>query len=229
MCVILFMAGSVNALDFHYEFMTVVSPNADQYLIGQSNMQKIQETMWPETYRVKYWGPTVSTGQGELDYLFSFSGLSESVFLKFSILGHDFGSSYGSGSAWASTDGVSYSLLADCPRSTLVYYEQYLDPKFLGTNQLHLKILLNNYNSPTSGYTMAQFCRTDLGAPQWDPPFLISETNVATVPEPSVLLMAITGFGVLFLNGKVNVHSLQKIQKTVFRKSRIINNRALAA
>lgn len=191
MCIYVCVLSTANALDFHYDFMTVVSPNADQYLIGQSNMQKMQETMWPELYRVKYWGPTLSTGRGELIYLFPFTGLSESIFLKFSILGHNFGSLYGSGSAWASTDGINYSLLADCQPSHLLYFEQFVDSRFLGSSQFYLKIILDNYNSPTTGYTMAQFCRTDLGAPQWDPPFSISETNLTVLPESKTWVISL--------------------------------------
>ncbi len=192
--------NSSYGVDFHYEFETVFSPNADQYLIGQVNMMKVSEGG-----QITYWCPTVSTGQGELIYKFDFPVVSNDINLKFRLSDFNFGSSYGDASVFGSVDGVSYNLISHLSTpgppwpypSDDVFFNYPLGSEFLGQDKLFLKVQLNVVNSNV----MAQFLRSD-GHPQnyyrpWfseTPIFSITVNGAIVVPEPSglnLLLIAI--------------------------------------
>ena len=182
------MSDSVIAVDFHYEFENVFSPNADQYLIGQTNMVKNSEN-WGGGRYVTYWSPSISTGQGELIYRFDFPTQSRDIALKFRLASFNFGSSYGSIVLEGSNDGIAYFQIAanDTPSTidNITFYSINLGANLIGTKQLYLKVSLD-----VVGWNiMAQFLRADNQDPNLNPIFSISENGAIAVPEPSVLML----------------------------------------
>ncbi len=189
------------AFDFSYGYKTVYDANADQYIIGTSNVRKYSEWQSPP---VTYWGPTANNVTGLLTMRFDFATPTTLINLRADLAAYNLapygaGSGSGSSSLWASTDGSSWSLLMDNPTPSAVdsykTYDQNVPANLLGTTSFYLQSRFLVQGAPNSSYTDAQFSRS---ATNRTGNVFQLNANISPVPEPTTILfgvgLSIAGF-----------------------------------
>jgi hypothetical protein len=185
--------------DFQYTYQNVFQANAMDYVVEQSNIQRIDERAG-----ISYWCPIANGTEARLTQEFIFPEPTLHLSLDARIDTWDFGGgNYGFGSLWGSTDGTTWVQLMDAPtpsfNATYRYATQVNPPNdqwapkevpasLEGTTQFWLQIRLE-----TSGMDiLAQFGRSA------SLPLFELDANYVTVPEPSSALLTLGGLA-LFL------------------------------
>jgi hypothetical protein len=199
----IFIAANSIAQGFLYSSATAFSPNALQYVVGQQNVQQINEGDG-----VTYWGPSGNGVQGTLTYEFNFGAPSTQISLTAWIGAWNFnggglgsGSGTGSSSLWASVNGSSWQLLLNDPTpsdstATSLTYNQNLPSSLLGSSSLWIQVDMEENGAPNGGYTVAQFLRQYSGNPTQYPAFTVDAT---VVPESSTTSLLCIGLAILVL------------------------------
>jgi hypothetical protein len=182
--------------DVQYGYANVFAPNAQNYIVQQQNIQTTDEGAG-----VTYWNPIVNGTPAVLTQEFTFSAPSTEIYLSADIASFNFGGNdYGSGSLWASTDGINWTELMSAPTPAYpgyeygyaYFYSADLPSSLLGANQIYIQAQLN-----TSGENiLAQFMRENATGAGNYPPFAL-DANVA--PEPSTASLIIGGILIGFL------------------------------
>jgi hypothetical protein len=186
---LLIIAPAVYAESFFYSYTNVFQPEADTYLVGQTNAQKINEGI------VKYYAPIALDTPASLTYHFALANTITSATLKAHIASYNFGAgSQGFGSLWGSKDGSSWQLLMDAPTPGGIaagyFYDQALPEDLLGDTDIWIQARIQS-----SGLDiMSQFSRTDDTVPSE-----VFQFSAETVPEPSTYaLLLLSGAGALW-------------------------------
>jgi hypothetical protein len=185
--------GRAQTYSFTYGYTTVNDSNAEQYIIGMSNVQIVDEPPPSEGGDgAEYWGPTEDNVTGLLTSEFTFSAPTSEIFLNAQLASFNFGPGVtGSSSLYGSTDGLTWTLLLDNPTPTSVdsyaYYDQDVPSTLLGTTTFFLQARLLE-SQPIGGDSLAQFSR---GAPGNTQDAFDLDANV--VPEPTTCALCIAG------------------------------------
>lgn len=198
-CASALIAATAQAWDFSYDYQTVFDANADQYIVGQQNVRKYSEWQAPP---VTYWGPSANDVPAVLTSRFTFSAPAAEIFLSARLNSSSYldRGDYGSSSLWASTDGTSWQLLADCPVPTgsrdligrEVYYNQAVPASLLGATEFWVQVRMQEHGAlatapdPRATWADAQFGR-------WDGAARGFQLNATLVPEPSAFALVLSG------------------------------------
>jgi hypothetical protein len=104
------LCSTTHAWDFDYTVEDVYQPQADTYVVAATNIQKYNEGNGNTFYRT-----AANNIQASLTYQFNWCVPTTNVLVQgyFHII--NFGSQYGNGSLWASTNGADWSILLDVP------------------------------------------------------------------------------------------------------------------
>jgi len=181
--------------DFTYGYTTVYDSNANQYITGISNVQKVTEP--GSGTPVTYWGPSENNVTGLLTSEFTFSAPTSEIFLYAELASFNFGIGYtGASSLYGSTDGLTWTLLLNDPTPTsatsYLSYDQDVPSSLLGTTTFYLQARLLESNTIGSD-SMAQFSRSG-GAPGQ----FTLDANV--IPEPKAWMLCVTACMILACN-----------------------------
>lgn len=186
-----FAGQAAPIVDFIYGYKTVLSANADQYVVGIQNVRKYDEG----TPGASYWAPISNDVIGLLTQKFVFSAPTTEIYLYTQLASYNFGGGRnGATSVWGSTDGASWQLLLDNPTpasiDSYVYYDQNLPNSLVGTDTLWLQTRFLSH-----GWTiMAQSTHFGQGNS-----FNGFQLNANIAPEPSsIALLGISGASLLF-------------------------------
>ena len=172
------------AYDFEYGYKTVLSANANQYVVGIQNVQKYDEG----TPGASYWAPSSNDVMGFLTQRFDFSAPTTEIYFYSQLASFNFGGgTVGATSVWGSTDGATWELLLDNPTpastASYVYYDQNLPSSLLGDDTLWLQTRFLSH-----GWTiMAQSTHAGQGNS-----FNMFQLNANVVPEPSTMLLGLS-------------------------------------
>jgi hypothetical protein len=187
------------AVDFYYEIANPYAPNAEEYLISQTNVTKISENYGGGQF-VTYYAPSVQTGQGVMLYKFDFAAASSQISLKFRLSAFNFGSSFGDITLSGSKTGSDFSTIGSLPKpvniDSFLVYDQAIGSEFTGSDILYLRVEMN----VTSWNIMSQWLRHDTTDPSHTPIFTIS---VNYVPEPSGAAFGLVAVGVVGITAKL--------------------------
>lgn len=187
---LLVIAPAVYAESFFYSYTNVFQAEADTYLVGQTNAQKINEGI------VKYYAPIALDTPASLTYHFALANTITNAALYAHIASYNFGAgSQGFGSLWASKDGSSWQLLMDAPTPSGIaagyFYDQALPGELLGGTDIWIQARIQSSGSDI----MSQFSRTDDTVPSE-----VFQFSAETVPEPSTYaLLGIGAIGLLMV------------------------------
>lgn len=107
---VLMVINQVHAADFDYRFVHIFSANADEYIVASSNIQKRFEGG-----NVRYFYPIQNNQEASITYRFNFCAPVTNAYLLAGMYAVNFGSSYGRGSLWGSTNGLSWQQILDMP------------------------------------------------------------------------------------------------------------------
>ena len=161
-----FSSSPIERADFRHAVRDVDDPEAEQYLIESSGMQK-----WHEDYgqRYRYWGPEEFGVEGRLVYRYDFPSPSRRIYLKANlscreqaledgIIGN------GACALEFSTDGLQWRPLINTlePRiyGAIVQFEELLPDEACGSTSLWLRVrLLAEGPWKRADYSVAQFLR----------------------------------------------------------------------
>ena len=170
--------------DFSYGYKTVLDANANQYIVSAQNVSKYNEG----TPGASYWAPSATNVTGFLTSRFDFSAPTTEIFLNAQLASYNFGGgSSGSGSIWASTNGVAWTLLLDNPTPSSIasyeYYTQDVPASLLGTTSFYLQERLYSQGSTIYG----QFLHFGQGNS-----FNGFELDANEAPEPSSLALCVS-------------------------------------
>jgi hypothetical protein len=192
-------ASLITDTNFQYSFRDVYSLNALDYVVGENNIQRTSENGNPSN-GISYWNPINNDQDANITFQFSFSQPTTSIYLNTYIGAYNFGgTSYGSDSLWASTDGINWENLAtppappaDYPYNAGTNYASNLPQSLIGSSDIWIQARLFT----TGSNIMAQFCRQDTS---WATN-KIFELNAQTIPEPSTYaLFGIGAIGMLMV------------------------------
>ncbi len=170
-------------VDFVYGYKTVLSANADEYVVGIQNVRKYDEG----TPGASYWAPISNGVIGLLTQKFVFSAPTTAIYHYSQLASYNFGGgNYGATSLWGSTDGSSWQLLLDNPTpvsiDSYVYYDQNLPNSLVGTDALWLQTRFLSH-----GWTiMAQSTHAGQGNS-----FNMFQLNANLAPEPTSLALLV--------------------------------------
>lgn len=130
------------ASDFDYSFASVFAPNADQYVVSTTNLQKVNEGF--DTY----FCPIQLNAPATITYRFDFCLPTESAYLDCKLASFNLGSSQGYGSLWGSSNGVTWIQLFNVPTPVGYWtgdatnYNSNLPPVLLGSTNIWLQTRL---------------------------------------------------------------------------------------
>jgi hypothetical protein len=162
---------------FTYSYSDVFEASAEDHLVNQSNVQKINEGI------VHYYSPITPGTPASLTYHFDLSGTITDASLFAHLASFNFGGdSFGFGSLWGSTDGTTWQLLMDAPTPSGIaqghFYDQSLPTSLLGDSDMWIQVRMQ-----ASGWNiLSQFSRTDINVP-----IQIFGSRPQSLPFPSVL------------------------------------------
>jgi hypothetical protein len=106
--VILLTICHTYGLSFTYSYSDVFDASAEDFLVNQSNVQKVNEGI------VHYYSPITPDTPASLTYHFDLSGTITDASLFAHLGSYNFGGGlFGFGSLWGSTDGTTWQLLMD--------------------------------------------------------------------------------------------------------------------
>jgi hypothetical protein len=192
LCILAFKSKAQSSFDFQYGYLNVLSPNALNYAVQQQNIETTDEGGG-----ISYMNPINNGTPAILTQEFTFSAPTTEIFLSADIAAFNFGGSdYGSGSLWASPDGINWVELLNAPTPSSggfgYIYDGNLPSSLLGANQIYIQAQLE-----TSGEDiLAQFEREGGGNL---PPFAL-DANV--VPENSTMSLFGVGLAILAFASK---------------------------
>lgn len=158
--------------NFTFSFPNVFAANALNYVVGQTNIERINEGGGGDTY----WCP-INNGQATLTQEFTFPRPTAQAFLSANLSMFNFGSGeYGSGSLWGSIDGTNWVLLLNAPTPAGInedyHYNTNLPSSLIGSYQIWIQTRLQ-----TTGWNiMAQFQRQYNTIPTNYPAFALDVT-----------------------------------------------------
>ena len=190
--VVLFSICHGYGLSFTYSYSDVFDASAEDYLVSQSNVQKVNEGI------VHYYSPITPDTPASLTYHFDLLGTIRHGSLFAHLGSYNFGGGlFGFGSLWGSTDGTSWQLLMDAPTPSSIaqgyFYDQNLPASMLGDSDIWIQARMQ-----ASGWNiLSQFSRTDVNVPI---EIFRFEATVAPVPDASNTLVLLGG-AFLFLMG----------------------------
>ena len=190
-CASALLTAAAHAWDFSYGYQTVFDANADWYIVGQQNVRKYSEWQTPP---VTYWGPSANDVPAVLTSRFTFSAPTAEIFVSARLNSSSYldRGDYGASSLWASMDGTSWQLLADCPVPTgsrdligrQVYYNEAVPASLLGADEFWIQVRMQEHGAlatapdPRATWADAQFGRWDGAAGGF-------QLSATLVPEPS--------------------------------------------
>ena len=133
-------AISTMAADFEHRFVHVFSAEADSYIVATTNIQKRYEGG-----NIRYYHPIENNKEASITYRFDFGAASTSAFLSANLYAVNFGSDYGRGSLWGSTNGSDWTLILDMPTPSYegrAAYKTNLPASLIGGNSIWLQARL---------------------------------------------------------------------------------------
>jgi hypothetical protein len=190
--VILLAICHAYGVSFTYSYSDVFDASAEDFLVSQSNVQKVNEGI------VHYYSPITPDTPASLTYHFDLSGTIKHASLFAHLGSYNFGGGlFGFGSLWGSTDGTTWQLLMNAPTPSGIaqgyFYDQSLPASLLGDSDIWIQARMQ-----ASGWNiLSQFSRTDISVPI---EIFRFEAAVASVPELSNTLVLLAG-ALLFLVG----------------------------
>lgn len=179
-------------VSFSYSYSDVFQSSAEDFLVSQSNVQKVNEGI------VHYYSPVTTGAPASLTYHFDLSGTIIDASLFAHLASYNFGGdSFGFGSLWGSTDGTSWQLLMDAPSPSGIaegyFYNQSLPSSLIGDSDLWIQVRMQS----SGASIFSQFSRTDISVPI---EIFRFDATVAAVPDYSSTLLLLGG-ALLFLAG----------------------------
>lgn len=96
--------------DFEYKFVDALDSTAEQYVVSKVNIQARSEGS-----SIKYYCPVNNNQDSSITYRYDFNTPIKSAFLQCNLYAVNFGSSYGQGSLWGSTNGIDWIQIMDRP------------------------------------------------------------------------------------------------------------------
>jgi hypothetical protein len=139
---------------FTYSYSDVFDASAEDYLVSQSNVQKVNQGI------VHYYSPITIDTPALLTYHFELSETITDASLFAHLASYNFGGdSFGFGSLWGSTDGTSWQLLMDASTPSSIaqgyFYDQSLPSSLLGDSNIWIQVRMQ-----ASGWNnLSQFSR----------------------------------------------------------------------
>ncbi|MEZ6036731.1 MAG: hypothetical protein R3F29_04580 [Planctomycetota bacterium] len=161
-------AQSPSTWNFEFEFDSVFEPQADQFLVQQTNAQKINEGGG-----ITFWTPVFTGIPATLRYHFPFGGDTTQIHVRAQMSVWNYSLGVGEGSYWASTDGTNwiqlFALQVPAPGlpmggGTSIHLDVDLPSSHIGTNELWLEARMLRH-SGSYPYGAVQFCRFGPGYP----------------------------------------------------------------
>ncbi len=143
---VVFLAGVARSQaptwDFQFSYDNVFSPNAEDYVVSQSNIVK-----YLEGNGTSFYCPAVTGTIATLRQYFPFGSASMRINMKARLTSWNYGPGVGYGSIWASLDGQQWVLVADNPLPTAsflsdVFFDLDLPESVLGEDHLWLEVRL---------------------------------------------------------------------------------------
>jgi hypothetical protein len=165
-------AFHAQAYDFTFGYTNIFAPNATNYIVEQTNIERTDEGDGNT-----YWNPKTNGTPASLTQKFTFPRPTAQIFLNAGLASFNFGSGqYGAGSLWGSKDGTNWVLILDAPTpSTSGYgynYSTNLPSSLIGSYQIWIQARLQ-----TAGLNiLAQFQRAYSGNPTQYPVFALGVT-----------------------------------------------------
>jgi hypothetical protein len=208
-----FKSEAQTSWDFSYGYLSVLAPNALNYVVQQQNIEVTDEGAG-----ISYMNPVNSGSPAILTQEFTFSGPTTEIYLTATIDTFNFGGgNVGSGSLWASTDDVNWVLLESAPSpSTLpvssATYNYFADlpSSLLGADQIYIQTQLQT----TDADILAQFSRQQtsfdggIGVNDGGNVFELDANHTSAVPESSTMSLFGIGLAILAFASKGTKNSI---------------------
>ena len=182
------LASTAQAWDFDFGYTHAFHPNATNYVVEQSNIERSAEG--DASHGVSYWHPIQNGVEARLTQKFSFPRQTDRIRMFAHMASYNFSAStYGSGTVHGSKDGTNWVLLMESPRPAGIdggaFFNADLPASLVGGKEIWIQARMQ-----TEGWAiMAQYLRADTSASP--NPINVFDIKVNLKPELSIETAAV--------------------------------------